>query len=271
MDRAAINPVGRGMADGTGPGTADPRTGELAGSLAAVRARIAAAASAAGRDPAGITLIAVTKFFPAADVARLAGLGITDVGENREQEAAAKRADVAELTTLATRTGVLPADTRTQLRWHMVGQLQTNKVRAVLGWADSVQSVDRPKLVRALSRAAESADREVDCLIQVDLDQAGRAAGRGGTDAASVPALAALVADAPALRLQGLMAVAPAGMDPVPAFRLLSRVQRQVLREHPGATWLSAGMSADLEQAVDVGATHVRVGSALLGPRPELG
>ena len=259
------------MADQPGGATEDPRATELARSLAAVRARIDAAAAAAGRDPAGITLIAVTKFFPAADVARLAGLGITDVGENREQEAAAKRADVAGLSTLASQTRVSPPAGPGQLRWHMIGQLQTNKARAVLGWADTVQSVDRPKLVRALSRSAEATERELDVLIQVDLDPTGDAVGRGGSAVAAVPALAGMVADAPALRLRGLMAVAPAGLDPVPAMRLLARVHQDLLAEHPGAGWLSAGMSADLEQAVAVGATHVRVGSSLLGPRPGLG
>ncbi len=244
------------------PDPGDPRTAELAAALARVRERIAAAATTAGRDPAGISLIAVTKFFPAADVARLARLGVGDVGENREQEATAKHAELGGAGRSAGVAG---------LRWHMIGQLQTNKVRAVLGWADTVQSVDRSKLVHALSRSAEQAGRELDCLIQVDLDRSGSAAGRGGAGPAQAPGLAGLVAQSPGLRLRGLMAVAPDGVDPAPAMRELARVHRQVLVEHPGAGWLSAGMSNDLEQAVAVGATHVRIGSALLGPRPVLG
>jgi len=266
---------------------ADPRTAQLAENLAGVRERIARAARAAGRDPSTVALVAVTKFFPAADVLRLAALGITDVGENREQEAAAKAADVAGLADLAARTGVDgPAGDRPPraatgavavdaLRWHMIGQLQTNKARAVVRWASTVQSVDRPKLVTALSRAAADAGRELDCLVQVDLDPAdvdpadqGRSQGRGGAAPAQVAALAGAVAEAAGLRLRGLMAVAPLGADPGPAMERLARLHGRLRADHPDASWLSAGMSGDLEAAVAVGATHVRIGSALLGPRP---
>ena len=264
---------------------ADPRTAQLAENLAGVRERIARAARAAGRDPSTVALVAVTKFFPAADVLRLAALGITDVGENREQEAAAKAADVAGLADLAARTGVDgPTGDRPPrgaagavavdaLRWHMIGQLQTNKARAVVRWASTVQSVDRPKLVTALSRAAADAGREVDCLVQVDLDPAGvdpagQGPGRGGAAPAQVAALAGAVAEAAGLRLRGLMAVAPLGAEPGPAMEGLARLHEQLRADHPDASWLSAGMSGDLEAAVAVGATHVRIGSALLGPRP---
>ncbi len=287
---------------------ADPRTLQLAENLAAVRARIADAARTAGRDPAGVTLIAVTKFFPAADVVRLAALGVTDVGENREQEAAAKAADVTALADLAHRTGVdgpagnrppagsagnrPPAGTAANrppatgvgvgaLSWHMIGQLQTNKARAVVRWASAVQSVDRLKLVTALSRGAADGGRELDCLVQVDLDPAAAdpagvdgaavdpaARGRGGAPADDVPELADAVAAAAGLRLRGLMAVAPLGVDPAPALERLAGLHQRVVADHPAAVWLSAGMSADLEAAVAVGATHVRIGSALLGQRP---
>ncbi len=271
--------------------TADPRIGQLAERLAVVRSRIAAAARRAGRDPDTVTLIAVTKFFPAADVLRLAALGVTEVGENREQEAAVKHADVAGLAGLAGRTGVDgpggagfggagrggagfggpgrpgagTADVE-HLRWHMIGQLQTNKARAVLRWASSVQSVDRLRLVTALSRAAADTGRTVDCLVQVGLGAS--ADGRGGADPDLVPELAAAVAAAAGLRLRGLMAVAPLGADPGPAMARLAGLRQRVRTDHPAATDLSAGMSGDLEAAVAVGATHVRIGSALLGQRP---
>lgn len=276
--------------------TADPRIGQLAERLAVVRSRIAAAARRAGRDPDTVTLIAVTKFFPAADVLRLAALGVTEVGENREQEAAVKHADVAGLAGLAGRTGVDgpggaglggaglggagrggagfggpgrpgagTADVE-HLRWHMIGQLQTNKARAVLRWASSVQSVDRLRLVTALSRAAADTGRTVDCLVQVGLGAS--ADGRGGADPDLVPELAAAVAAAAGLRLRGLMAVAPLGADPGPTMARLAGLHQRVRTDHPAATDLSAGMSGDLEAAVAAGATHVRIGSALLGQRP---
>lgn len=262
----------------------DPRTAQLATALAAVRDRIAGAAGAAGRDPDSVTLVAVTKFFPAADVVRLAGLGVTDVGENRDQEAAAKHTDAAALVDLARAARVrAPGDPR-PLRWHMIGQLQTNKARAVLRWADVVESVDRPKLVTALSRASVDAGRVLPCLVQVNLDPVdggvdGSAAGggpgagpaRGGAAPVDAPALADAVAGAEGLSLAGLMAVAPPGTDPGPAMTVLASLHARVLADHPTAVQLSAGMSGDLEAAVAVGATHVRIGSALLGPRPPLG
>lgn len=256
----------------------DPRTAQLATALAVVRRRIADAATAADRDPASVTLVAVTKFFPAADVVRLAGLGVVDVGENREQEAAAKHSDVAALAQLARAARVrVPADPRS-LRWHMIGQVQTNKARAVLRWAGVVESVDRARLVTALSRAAVDAGRVLPCLVQVNLDGVdgtdpahGTGTGRGGAPPADVAALTDAVAVAEGLSLRGLMAVAPPGADPGPPMAALARLRARVLADHPGADQLSAGMSGDLEAAVAVGATHVRIGSALLGPRPPLG
>ncbi|HEX2312321.1 MAG TPA: YggS family pyridoxal phosphate-dependent enzyme [Thermomonospora sp.] len=227
----------------------DTRAGELAGNLAAVRARIAVACDAAGRDPAALTLIAVTKTFPASDVRLLAGLGITDVGENRDQEAAPKAAECADL----------------PLTWHFVGQLQTNKARAVAAYADVVQSVDRPRLVTALSAGAVRAGRTLRCLVQVSLDEDPDQ--RGGAAPGRVPELADLVAGAENLELGGVMAVAPLGADPLPAFERLAEVAARVRAAHPDATVISAGMSGDLEQAVACGATHLRIGTALLGGR----
>lgn len=228
------------------------RRAELAANLAEVRGRIDAACRAAGRDPAEVTLIVVTKTWPADDVRLLADLGVRDVGENRDQEAAPKAAACAGL----------------GLRWHFVGQLQTNKAKSVVHYADVVHSVDRPHLVQALAAAADRAGRRVGCLVQVRLEPV---EGRGGAAPADVLAVADRIAGAKALELLGVMAVAPLGEPPEPAFARLAEVAAAVRREHPDATWVSAGMSGDLEAAVAAGATHVRVGTAVLGRRPPLG
>ena len=194
----------------------------------------------------------VTKFFPASDVRLLAELGVTDVGENRHQEAEAKAAECADL----------------GLRWHFVGGLQSNKAAAVAAYADVVQSVDRAKLVAPLDAGRATAATPVDVLLQVSLDPPG-ADGRSGADPADLPALAAAVAaaeHAAAARPDGGRAarrgpgrgLRPARRDP----------PRRSSPTTPTPTWLSAGMSGDLEHAVRAGATHVRVGSAVLGSRP---
>ncbi|MER7484692.1 YggS family pyridoxal phosphate-dependent enzyme [Streptomyces sp. NPDC126497] len=236
------------------------RRDELAANLARVEERIAAACDAAGRGRDEVTLIVVTKTYPASDVRILSGLGVRHVAENRDQDAAPKAAECADL----------------PLTWHFVGQLQTNKVRSVVGYADFVQSVDRPRLVTALAREAARAGREVGCLIQValDADEGGRGE-RGGVAPGGVAELAELVARSEGLRLDGLMTVAPltgeyAGRERA-AFERLMDVSTDLRRTHPAANMVSAGMSADLEQAVAAGATHVRVGSAVLGVRPGLG
>ncbi|TMR05491.1 YggS family pyridoxal phosphate-dependent enzyme [Actinomadura soli] len=220
----------------------------MAEGIAAVRARIAAACAAAGRDEGELTLIAVTKTFPASDVRLLAGLGLTDVGENRDQEARPKAADCADL----------------PLTWHFVGRLQTNKARAVAGYAGVVHSVDRPRLVSALSDAAVRAERTLRCLVQVSLDEA---EGRGGASPRDVPRIADEIAAASGLELGGVMAVAPLGADPAPAFTRLAGIAAELRGNHPDARIVSAGMSGDLEQAIACGATHLRVGTALLGGR----
>ncbi|RIV38377.1 YggS family pyridoxal phosphate-dependent enzyme [Micromonospora radicis] len=236
------------------------RRAELAAGLARVRARIADACAAAGRDRTEVTLIAVTKTYPAADVIALAGLGVTDVGENRDQEAAAKATEVAA-------AGAGP-------RWHFVGRLQRNKVKSVVRYADVVQSVDSVRLASALDVAATAArDRPLDVLVQVSIDgdpsRGGAVPGSADPDLGLGP-VAAAVAAAPGLRLAGLMGVAPLGWEPARAFERLAAFAAAVRVEHPQATVLSAGMSGDLEAAIEHGATHVRVGSALLGMRPTL-
>lgn len=245
----------------------EARTGELAGNLTALHSRIDAACAAAGRESSQVTLIAVTKFFPAADVLRLASLGVREFGENRDQEAAAKAAQVAgDLRPRSLST--IPHPEPVRVRWHFIGQLQTNKVRSVVGYAEVVQSVDRLKLVTALDEAAARADRSVTCLVQVNLDP--DAVGRGGAEPADVERIADAVAGSGSLHLGGLMAVAPLGADPRPAFESLAGLAAKVRSAHPEAVSLSAGMSGDLEQAIAAGATHVRIGSALLGRRPPL-
>ncbi|WP_436756918.1 YggS family pyridoxal phosphate-dependent enzyme [Streptosporangium sp. V21-05] len=228
--------------------TETTRRDEIAAGLARVEAQIAEACRAAGRHREELTLIAVSKTYPASDVRFLAELGITDVGENRDQEAAAKARECAGL----------------GLRWHFVGQLQTNKVRSVAGYADVVHSVDRPRLVTALSREALAAGRPVTCLVQVALD--GDPA-RGGARPEEVEALADAVAGAEGLELGGVMAVAPLGEEAGGAFARLREISRSVRKTHPGAGVISAGMSGDMSQAIANGATHLRVGTALLGRR----
>ena len=236
--------------------TPTARRAELAAALDAVRARIARGCRAAGRDPAGITLVVVTKTHPVEDVAHLAVLGVLDVGESREQEAAAKRVALA-----ASRHGAGVGGPR----WHFIGRLQGNKARAVAGWADVVHSVDRPSLVAPLARGAREAGRTVECLLQVSLD--GDPA-RGGVPVAELERLAVEVAGRDGLRLCGIMAVAPLGADPVRAFAVLPDLLAVVRAVAPGADRISAGMSGDLEAALRSGATHLRVGTAILGARP---
>ncbi len=228
------------------------RRDELATRLGEVRDRIRRAVEAAGRDVEP-TLVVVTKFFPASDVDLLSGLGVTAIGENRDQEASAKCAGLAH---------------RDRVTVHFIGQLQSNKAASVAHYADVVQSLDRAKVVRALDRAAGQLGRRLDVTVQVRLDEV---EGRGGVAPGEAPALADLVAQAQALTLRGVMAVAPLGGDPRAAFARLREVADRIRDDHPDATWVSAGMSADLEAAVAEGATHLRVGSAILGSRESHG
>lgn len=236
------------------------RKAQLAANLAKVEGRIAAACAAAGRGREEVTLIVVTKTYPASDVRILSELGVRHVAENKDQDAAPKAAECSDL----------------PLVWHFVGQLQTNKVRSVVRYADLVQSVDRSRLVTALSKEAVRVGREVGCLIQValDADESGRGA-RGGVGPDGIAELADILADSPGVRLDGLMTVAPltgeyAGRQRE-AFGRLMDLSTDLRRAHPAANMVSAGMSADLEEAVAAGATHVRVGTAVLGVRPRLG
>jgi pyridoxal phosphate enzyme (YggS family) len=231
------------------------RKAQLAENLSVVRTRISEAAHQSGRVAEDITLVVVTKFFPASDVHLLAELGVTDVGENKHQEAQEKIAQCA---------GV-------PVRWHYIGGLQSNKAAQVAQYADVVHSVDRAKLVPRLAQGASGRGKSLEVLIQVSLDGAsGGGSGRHGADPREVPDLAARIAQTEHLELRGLMAVAPLGADPRPAFAELAGFSEQLRAEYPAATWISAGMSGDLEAAISAGATHVRVGSGILGQRPEM-
>ncbi|WP_163547357.1 YggS family pyridoxal phosphate enzyme [Candidatus Frankia nodulisporulans] len=275
------------------------RRADLASRLAVVRERIATAAVAAGRDPAELTLVAVSKTYPAEDAVILHTLGLRDFAENREQEARPKVNLVTHqlLGGDAPRAGGPDAGARAAADpakaastpgaglavpdrpvWHFVGQLQRNKARSVLRWADWVQSVDRAALVDGLSRAAVERGRPLSVCLQISLDpprassgadSSGVAvSGRGGIDPGAVSELADLVARAPGLTLRGVMAVAPRGESPRGAFARLRNVAERLVRDHPGATVISAGMSGDLESAIAEGATHLRIGTALFGERP---
>jgi pyridoxal phosphate enzyme (YggS family) len=222
------------------------RRGELAAAVAAVRGRIAVACSAAGRDLSDVTLIAVTKTWPASDAELLVELGITDLAENRDAEARSKALAVPGA------------------HWHFVGAVQTNKARSVASYADVVHSVDRASLCDALAEGALRAGRTVDALLQVSLDGDPR---RAGVPAAGLLALADRVAGAAGLELRGIMAVAPLDVSPAEAFDRLAELTLSLREQHPGADLVSAGMSGDLEAAIVAGATHVRVGTAILGGR----
>ncbi|MGN6501895.1 MAG: YggS family pyridoxal phosphate-dependent enzyme [Pseudolysinimonas sp.] len=214
--------------------------------LADVDGRIADAARAAGRDPAELVRIVVTKFHPASLVRELFELGVRDVGENRHQEASAKAAELADL----------------DLSWHFVGQLQSNKAKAVARYARTIHSVDRPSLVSALT------DTGVDCFIELNLtdDPA-----RGGVAPDAVEALAERVAYTSGLRLRGVMAVAPLGADPRASFARVREVSHRIRSIVPDASAFSAGWWGDCAAAIADGATHLRIGSAITGNRPSPG
>lgn len=241
----------------------DGRFRELARGLDRTRARIEAACEVAGRDRADVHLIVVTKTWPTSDVLALAELGVADVGENKAGELRAKRDECAAMA---------PS---TSLTWHFIGQIQSNKAREIARCADVVHAVDRPKLLAGLSRGAQEridagASARLACLVQVSLDPQ-PSPGRGGATPEQALALADQIAGTEGLALRGVMGVAPLGGDPREAFTTLREIADRVAATHPGADWMSAGMSGDLEQAVAAGATHLRVGSAVLGSRPPLG
>lgn len=227
------------------------RLPEIADNLAKIMERVDRACALAARNPSEITLIAVTKTYPASDLEILSELGIKNVGENKDQEAREKHSEI-----------------KSDLDWHFVGQLQTNKVKSVVNYADFIHSVDRIRLAREINKSAQLISKRIQVFIQVDLG--GDDPNRGGVSGEGLIELAQWVSESSNLDMAGLMAVAPLGEDPPAAFARLADIRSDFLKLHPTANLLSAGMSGDFEQAIGFGATHLRIGSLLLGVRPSL-
>ncbi|PZF56440.1 YggS family pyridoxal phosphate-dependent enzyme [Curtobacterium sp. MCSS17_008] len=218
--------------------------------LASVRSGIADAARAAGRSSDELTLVVVTKYHPASLVRELAALGVTDVGENRHQEAQAKAAELADL----------------GLTWHFVGQLQSKKARQARRYAHVVQSLDRGSVVDAFAPTeTEPEPRVIDGFVQVNLTDD---PGRGGVQPDDVDAMVERVLATGTIRLRGVMAVAPLDEEPRRAFARLRAISSRVVAIAPHAADISAGMSGDYAEAIAEGATHLRIGSAITGNRP---
>lgn len=232
-------------------------TTALATRLRDITDRIDAAARAVHRDPDDVTLIVVTKFHPSSLVRDLHALGVRNVGENRHQEASAKALECADL----------------ELTWHFIGQLQSNKARAALEYADVIHSVDRPSLVSALTKAWLDENQQcergpVDCFLQLNLTDD---PGRGGVQAADLLTMAQSVLESPALNLLGVMSVAPLDEDPARAFDAVAEASARLMTVAPDARFISAGMSHDFVEAIAIGATHLRIGTAITGNRPVSG
>ncbi len=238
------------------------RESEIAQNLASVEAQIGDAVVAAGRKRSEITLVVVTKNFPVSDMKILYELGIRDFGENREQEASAKVEHFASATDRD----------YSDIRWHFQGQLQRNKLPSIGSWAHLVHSVDDQKYLKGLSDSANKNGRSLQCLIQISLDREFRV-GRGGIDLIGAQELLSYVeAEQGAgllsgISITGLMGVAPLGEEPDVAFRELQRVFAQVKEQFPALEKISAGMSGDFLPAISCGATHLRIGSSILGSR----
>lgn len=248
-------------------GNQGDRESELTHALAVVRSRLAAAAQAAGRNVGEIELLAITKFFPATDVAILSRLGCRSVGESREQEAVTKAAELTRL------LGASRGEESRGMHWHMVGQIQRNKARSLAQWAHTAHSIDSSQLVTALDRAVAAAladgrrQQPLRVYVQVSLDGDVSRGGVNVTAPGAVDQVCAQVEESKSLQLIGLMGIPPLGWDSDQAFHRLQSEHRRVLQSYPNAIGLSAGMSNDLEIAVKHGSTCVRVGTALLGPR----
>ncbi len=218
------------------------RRSEITSNLEAVRDQISKAALTAGRSLDEITLIAVTKTFPASDVEILRELGITHFGENRDSDAAPKAAAVVGT-------------------WHFQGQIQSNKLKSITSWANVIHSLDE---IRHFEVIEKNALHPLDIFCQVSLDDS---VGRGGVSEQKLYELAQAIEKSATHRLQGLMAVAPLGVDPTVAFSKLSAIHKAFMADFPKADKLSAGMSGDFKEAIAYGATHIRIGSQILGSR----
>jgi len=218
------------------------RHNEIATNLNLVKDRIAATAFKSGRSVEEITLIAVTKTFPASDVEILKTLGVTDFGENRDSDGAGKAINVSGT-------------------WHFQGQIQSNKLKSITSWAHVIHSLDDMKHFEIIERVAA---HPLDIFCQVSLDGA---EGRGGVQQEKLYELAQAIHTSSHHHLVGLMAVAPLGMSSTIAFEMLAKIHQSFIRDFPEANKLSAGMSGDFEEAIAYGATHIRVGSSILGSR----
>ncbi|KJL17485.1 hypothetical protein RL72_03733 [Microbacterium azadirachtae] len=236
----------------------DQRELSVAERLSAIDAAIADAARRAGRDPEDITRIVVTKFHPVSLVRELYALGVREFGENRQQELSAKSDALREE---SERSGF------DDLRWHFIGQAQTNKAGQIRRAAHAVHSVDRPRIADALDRVADGG-ASLDVLLQINLTDD---PGRGGVAPAELEQLAEHVLGLPTLRLRGVMAVAPLDEDPASAFARVHDYAARLRAVAPEADWISAGMTGDFAEAIAAGATHLRIGSAITGPRPAQG
>ena len=219
------------------------RAAEISANLQAITARIVSAAESAGRDPEEITLIAVTKTFPVSDVKILYELGVRDFGENRDQEGSVKFSE-------------LPEDSN----WHFQGQIQSNKLKSIAAWADVVHSIDDVSHAKKLSSLVGAKD----IFVQVSLDGL---PGRGGVNPEQLLEFLDEVTALTNLKVRGLMAVAPLDEPPLEAFKRLKTLSETVIKTHPNTWEISAGMSNDFEAAISQGATHIRIGSQILGVR----
>ncbi|CAB4650147.1 unannotated protein [freshwater metagenome] len=222
------------------------RKDQILSNLELVKEKISSAAQAAGRSPSEITLIAVTKTFPVSDLEILYELGVRNFGENRDQEAAPK-------------VGVLPAD----ITWHFQGGIQSNKLKSISNWASVIHSVDKFKYAQMISQFSVGKTKEI--FIQVSLDTLTQS--REGVDPADLTQLAEQIMSLPNLEVKGLMAVAPLDQPTEQAFVRLQQIQQKFIQLYPAASSLSSGMSGDYELAISLGATHVRIGSSILGNR----
>ncbi len=216
--------------------------------------QIASAAQDSGRSYDDVVLVVVTKTWPTSDVRILHDLGVRDIAENRHQDAEHKAHELADL----------------DLWWHFIGQIQSNKAARIATYADVVHSVDSVRVAARLAAAAQQHQRLIDCFVQVNLDPEMARGGRGGVTGDDLDAVARAVEESDGLRLRGVMGVAPLHGDADTSYRMLARTSRHLRTAHPGATGVSAGMSGDFPAAIRAGATHVRVGSAVLGQRPVL-
>ena len=222
------------------------RTSEITANLNDVKAKIASAALKAGRDADEITLIVVTKTFPISDLEILYSLGVREFGENRDQEAAEKVAR-------------LPSD----IKWNFQGGIQSNKLKSITTWAGCIHSVDKLKYAQIISEQNTGKPKEI--FIQVSLDQPPES--RGGVDPKKLIDLASEITKLPGISLKGLMAVAPLDLPEEQAFLKLKEIQADFVAVFKDAKYLSAGMSGDYEMAISYGATHLRIGSSILGNR----